>query len=194
MNKKWAFYLLLGLMPVSHAFANGVTQSEVLMCMQNLPQVVIIDPDMREMNFSKSPRIDSFWNYEEKKRGTGYTQSYQNGSCLATVSLYEGDLGRLSNNKVKREMKSAVQFRQTRQDSKRIKAVRFYTAIGQEADQVNVLMLGNYEGRFLKIRTTCQYLPRMRAKEHEDEVVTVTGKLAKEIIMDLNACFEPAKK
>lgn len=164
-----------------------------LSCMQNLQPVIILSPDTRELNFSKSPRIDAFWNYEEKKRGQGYAQSYQNSYCFASVSLYDDAAGRLSNNKVKREIKDITSFKQTRQDSKRIKNVRFLTAVGNEEDQVNVLMLGNYNNHFLKIRNTCQYLPRMTSQEYEKTVVEMTQKLAREVIMELNGCFEIKK-
>lgn len=194
MKKQWVLFLLLWLMSAPYTFSNDLPSDKTLMCMRNLPQVIVVDSDSQEMNFTKSLRVDSFWNYEEKQLGGGYAQSYQNGSCFATVSYYTRNAGRLSNNKVKREIKSVTQFHQTSQNSKRIKAVHFYTVIGREDDQINVLMLGSYKDRFLKIRTTCQYLPRMQIEDYENQVVKITQKLAREVVMDMNACFSSKKE
>ncbi len=180
--------LVLGLLVFPLAAGASVHNND-LMCMQKLPQAVVVDDASRELNFGKSARIDAFWDYEKEEPGAGYVQSYQNGSCFVTVSLYTGDVGRLSNNKIKRELKAAITFRQHWQSSKRIKSFQFVEVGGQEDDLLNLLLLGNYQNRFLKIRAVCQDLPRMTDEKHKDMVVEMMETFTKNIVLELNDCF-----
>jgi len=169
--------------------AKGPTSRQVSTCLLGLPPVILISQDMRDMNFSKSPLVDAFWDFESTQKGKGFSHQYENTFCKARISFYSDNQGRLSNNKVLRELKEKTSFPVDRQRNLKISRIKFYGVYGQDEDVSNTLLMGNYKDNFLRIRTTCSILPRFSEEEYERKVDEMTTIFTEAIVDAFKACM-----
>ena len=102
-----------------------MSSQQISACLLSMPPVVLISQDMRDLNFSKSQLVDAFWDYENTEKGKGYTHQYENSFCRAKISLYSDNQGRLSNNKVLRELKEKIAFPFDSQRNLKVGRVKF---------------------------------------------------------------------
>ena len=70
---KKAFATLFALIAITCYSLKGqaadTASQHVSACLLGLPPVVLISQDMRDLNFSKSPLVDAFWDFESTQRG-----------------------------------------------------------------------------------------------------------------------------
>ena len=190
---KKAFTSLFGLVVLT-CFATSVqakslASRQVSTCLLGLPPVVLISQDMRDLNFSKSPLVDAFWDFETSQQGKGFTHQYENAFCKAKISFYSNNQSRLSNNKVLRELKDKTSFPVEKQRNLKVNRIKFYGVYGQDDDISNTLLLGNYKDHFLRIRTTCSILPRFSDDEYQRKIDEMTTIFAEGIVEALKACM-----
>lgn len=159
-------------------------------CMLKLPQSVVVSSDMQEMNFSKSQRLDSFWDFEQSKTGRGYLQSYQNGGCMAFVSVFQDRDLRISNTKVQRRLKDETKFPEHQQKNVRVASTKFFGISGKDSDIYNTLFLGAYHHHYLKVRLTCSIFPRMTEDEFDRLMDTTSIVFLESIVSELNHCLK----
>ena len=190
---KKAFSTLFALITITcsslSAHASDVLPQQTSACLLGLPPVVLISQDMRDLNFSKSPLVDAFWDFEATQKGRGYTHQYENAFCKARISFYSNNQGRLSNNKVLRELKEKTSFPVTRQRNLKVGRVKFYGVYGQDDDISNTLIMANYKNSFLRIRTICSVLPRFSSEEYERKIDEMTTIFAEGLVEALSSCM-----
>lgn len=190
---KKAFATLFALIAITCYSLKGqaadTASQGVSACLLGLPPVVLISQDMRDLNFSKSPLVDAFWDFESTQKGRGYTHQYENAFCKAKISFYSNNQGRLSNNKVLRELKEKTSFPVTRQRNLKVGRVKFYGVYGQDDDISNTLIMANYKNSFLRIRTICSVLPRFSSEEYERKIDEMTTIFAEGLVEALSSCM-----
>lgn len=169
--------------------ASDIVSRQASACLLGLPPVVLISQDMRDLNFSKSPLVDAFWDFETTQKGGGYTHQYENAFCKARISFYSNNQGRLSNNKVLRELKEKTSFPVSKQRNLKVGRVKFYGVYGQDDDISNTLIIANYKNSFLKIRTVCSVLPRFSSEEYERKIDEMTTIFAEGLVEALSSCM-----
>ncbi len=182
--------LLIGVVFLNQrAMADDFSNERISACLLGMPPVILISQDMRDLNFSKSPLVDAFWNYESVQKGKGFSQQYENSFCRAKMTLYHDNQGRLSNNKVLRELKDKTTFPFLRQRNLKTSGVKFYGAYGQDEDVSNTLLLANFKNYFLRLRVMCSVLPRFSAEEYERKIDDMTTILTEGIVEALDTCL-----
>ncbi len=124
-----------GIMLVVLCWTFAAQAESVLTCMQKLPARISVFQNTTDGVFEKIP--GTFRNDEKSQRGMGYTQSYSNGVCVATATLY-------NRGRTKIGLADAVN------EQRRIQR-RLRTQPGQVAF-AEVNKVKNY---LLKIRTVC---------------------------------------
>lgn len=183
-------FLLTGVVCMhNQALAASFSEEKVSACLLGMPPVILISQDMRDLNFSKSPLVDAFWNYESVQKGKGFSQQYENAFCTAKIAFYHDNQGRLSNNKVLRELKDKTTFPFLRQRNLKTSGVKFYGAYGQDDDVSNTLLLANFKNYFLRLRVTCSVLPRFSADEYERKIDEMTTILTEGVVEALDTCL-----
>lgn len=138
-------------------------------------------------NFIQNPLPELFQllHDQEGKTVIGASQSYHNGICLATISYFYPNLGRLSNTKIKRYLKESTNFQITHQDSTHTDTTRFHYMAGDQKDQTDVLMATAVHDNILQVRTTCQPLPHLTQKENRKKTIFWTKDLAQKTLENL---------
>lgn len=174
----------------SSCLAQNISNQTLSACVLHLPQVVLINPDMRDFNFSKSQYIDAFWDYEANQKGQGYSYHYQNSFCHAKVHLYRDNQVHLTNAKIQRLLKDQSSFQVQKKKNIKIGKIKFYGAYGQDEDISNVLLYGNYKDHFLKIRISCSVLPRFSDEKYQQTVDEMSTIFAEGIVDSLNSCVK----
>ena len=190
---KKAFITLFALITITcsplKSWSADIVSQQATACLLGLPPVVLISQDMRDLNFSKSPLVDAFWDFETAQKGRGFTHQYENAFCKARISFYSNNQGRLSNNKVLRELKEKTSFPVIKQRNLKVGRVKFYGVYGQDDDVSNTLILANYKNNFLRIRTVCSILPRFSDEEYERKVDEMTTIFAEGVVEALTSCM-----
>ncbi len=181
--------LLFGLLLLTGLSAMAADRRMV--CLKDLPGMIILDPSVAEINFIKSPGEGSFWDFSKSgKPEWGYMQHFQNNMCLARVHLYNDGYNKISDHRAERQARMAMNFRITRQSREKMPDGSKYILIeGFEGDLGNISMVGNYRNNFLKIRTTCALTAGLDQRANEKAVRETTVKLAAEILHHLDTCF-----
>ncbi len=116
--------------------------------------------------FEKNVRADAFQILKDGEKSVGVAQDYKSDVCLARISYFYPNMGRLSNTKLRRYLKEKTPFQITHQDSIDINNKRCHYIISSQADQTDVLLVGQIDNNILQIRETCQTLPARSQKEN----------------------------
>ena len=181
--------LCLGMRGFS-AMAEELSVQKVKSCLAKMPPVVLVSQDIRDMNFSKSQRVDALWDYESTEKGKGVAQYYENAFCLAKLSVYTDNAGRISNNKVQRALKDKTAvFPFYSQKNLKAGKFKFYGVYGVDEDISNTLLLSAYKNNFVKIRVTCSVLPRFSSDEYNRKINEMTTIFTEGVSEALEACF-----
>ncbi len=178
---------LMGIMCLTASVGLADTLDDV----KSLPDTIVIDTADETLNFQKGTRPDSFYVTDDGENGKIYRQTYHNAICFASVTYEPAHIGRMSNIKMKRELKDISHFQITRQDKYKSGKKVFYMNIGAMPEQTTVLMLSGKETTFLKVHLSCQSLAQKTALDNEkttiywakqivDTIVPVLGKSVKE--------------
>ena len=185
-----SFCSIMFMMISSSANSENVVSQHVDNCVSQLPPVILISQDSRDMNFTKSKFIDAFWNYDATQKGEGVALLYENSFCQAKISLYQDKLGRLNNSKIQSSLKNEVSFPYQRQVNRKVSKVKFYGAYGQDDDFSNTLMLANYKNNVLKIRFVCSVLPRFSEEEYVRRIDEMTTIFSETVVSSLDSCLK----
>ena len=127
------------------------TNKKISDCMLDMPPVILIDKDMRDFNFAKTPRIDAFFNsLADEKTGKTF-QHYRNAFCEAKVELAHHEYGRLSRAKLKRVLKNQAPFSISRYNNLKIGKTHVASGYAQNEDFSQTLTFAPYKDMLLKI-------------------------------------------
>ena len=140
-----------------------ITQQQTILFPQNFE---VSSPD-NSYRFSKNSRSDSFQTLKTEEKIIGFSQDYLNSACLARISYFYPNLGRLSNTKIKRYLKEKTPFQITRQDSDKTDGNRYHYTVSAHPDQIDVFLVEQFDNNILQIRLTCQTLPALTQKENQ---------------------------
>ncbi len=140
-----------------------ITQQQTILFPQNFE---VSSPD-NSYRFSKNSRSDSFQTLKNEEKIIGFSQDYLNSACLARISYFYPNLGRLSNTKIKRYLKEKTPFQITRQDSDKTDGNRYHYTVSAHPDQIDVFLVEQFDNNILQIRLTCQTLPALTQKENQ---------------------------
>ncbi len=169
---------------------SGVVQANPMEKMQQLPETVVISTEDESLNFKKGTRPDAFHVIEDAQLGDGYQQTYRSDVCFASVTYQPANIGRMSNVKIRRQLKEMTQFQITRQDAYKSGSQQFYMNVGVTPEQSVVLMLSGKGTSFLKIHLSCQTLPGWSTHVNEKAAMGWAQKIADEVV----AVFNDPKK
>lgn len=173
----------------STATVQAQTEKTALKKPQELTKASFADTiavsDDESMRFVKNPQAELFQALKADEQIIGYAQAYLNPLCFATVSFFYPNLGRLSNAKIKRYLKEETAFQITHQNSTRLDNIRLHYMAGAQKDQTDVLMATDLKDNILQVRTTCQTIPSLNAKENRKRAVFWSKEIARETIENL---------
>ena len=168
---KLGFCLLLPMMAVpvvasadhTDSSINEITKRQTTLFPQNF-EVSYPDASFR---FSKNSRSDSFQTLKSEEKLIGFSQDYSNSACLARITYFYPNLGRLSNTKLKRYLKEQTPFQITHQDSDQTAGNRYHYTVSAHPDQIDVFLVEQFDNNILQIRLACQTLPALTQKENK---------------------------
>lgn len=186
---KLGFCLLLPMMAVpvvasadhTDSSINEITKRQTTLFPQNF-EVSYPDASFR---FSKNSRSDSFQIVKNEEKTVGFSQDYSNSACLARITYFYPNLGRLSNTKLKRYLKEKTPFQITHQNSLETAGKRYYYTLSAHSDQIDVFSVGQFDNNILQLRLTCQTLPTFTQKENQRLSLDWTQSVAEKLSMIL---------
>ncbi len=174
----------------SFASADELSHQKIKSCLAKMPPVILVSQDIRDMNFSKSQRVDALWDYETSQKGKGVAQYYENAFCQAKIAVYTDNQSRIGNNKVQRALKDKISvFPFYNQKNLKVGKFKFYGAYGEDEDISNTLLLSAYKNNFVKIRVSCSVLPRFSKTEYTYKINEMTTVFTEGVAEALEACF-----
>lgn len=191
---KKAFYTLLiaGIMCwAEQGFANMEridANKKISACMLDMSPVILIDKDMRDFNFVKSPRIDAFFNSLSDEKMGKTSQYYRNAFCEAKVEFSHHEYGRLSRAKLKRVLKNKAPFTISRQDNLKIGKTHLVSGYAQNEDFSQTLTFAPYQDMLLKIHTVCSKLDRFDEEEYALKIKEMNTIFAESILSHFKDC------